>query len=508
MGKELLFKAEKVGKLYGAHAALADIDLEINSGEVIGLIGENGAGKSTLLKIIAGVEKASSGKMYVNGEFYEGSSPVLANSKGIGMVFQEQSLIKNLTVAQNIFLGNEKKYKKFGIIQWKKMEEDAKAALEEIGVNYINPKEEISNLSFASRQMVEIAKIFNIVSKAKKNSIILLDEPTSVLNDAEINQLFEEVDKLVKMGNSVIFVSHRLDEVIKISDRIYVFKDGRNAGIVSKEEANEAILYEKMVGRSTTGEYFRVNKQSKAVKDRQLLKVDNLSKFGVFRDISFELYAGEVLGICGVEGSGKESLCEVLIGEEDFTSGEIFVKGKKLNITSPDNALKEGVLSIPKERRSEGMISTLSVGENIIMSSLKNVSKYGIVDSKAQKKIALEWIKRLDVKCNSEKDLMLRLSGGNAQKVVFARAINSEAEILILNHPTRGVDVGSKEDIYELIREITDKGAAVILLGDTLDESIGLSSKIIALKDGELSGTFDAPADKKPSQVEIVKCML
>ncbi len=480
----------------------------INSGQVIGLIGENGAGKSTLLKIIAGVEKASSGEMYVNSESYVGGSPVLANNMGIGMVFQEQSLIKNLTVAQNIFLGSETKYKKFGIIQWKKMEEDARLALEEIGVDYIDPREEISNLSFASRQMVEIAKIFNIVSKTKKNSMILLDEPTSVLNEREIEQLFTQIRKLVQSGNSVIFVSHRLDEVMEISDEIYIFKDGKNAGIISKEEANEVVLYEKMVGRTTTGEYFRVNKQTVPDPDKPLFKVENLSKFGVFRDVSFELCAGEVLGICGVEGSGKEELLSVIIGEEDFTSGKIFVHGEETKITAPDKALKKGILAIPKERRSEGMIGTLSVGENIVLSSLQNISNYGFVKDKKQKEIADEWIKRLDIKCESQKSLMLRLSGGNAQKAVFARAINSEAEILILNHPTRGVDVGSKEDIYELIREITNRGAAVILLGDTLDESIGLSSKIIALKDGEVSAYFDSPADNKPSQVDIVKCML
>ncbi len=508
MQNNLLFKAEGIGKMYGLHAALADIEMEIYAGEIIGLIGENGAGKSTLLKIIAGVEEATSGTMTISGKPYNGGSPLIANNMGIGMVFQEQSLIKNLTVAQNIFLGSEKNYTKFGFIQWAKMEADAKKALEDIGVTNISPKEEIINLSFASRQMVEIAKICHIVSKAENPSMILLDEPTSVLNEQEIEQLFTQMKKLTEMGNSVIFVSHRLNEVMTISDRIYVFKDGKNSGLLPAKEATEAILYEKMVGRTTTGEYFKVNKQTVPDKEQELLRVENLSQFGIFKDISFDLCKGEVLGLCGVEGSGKEALCAVISGDEVATSGDIYIKGQKTSIKNPSQALKQGILAIPKERRVEGMVGTLSIGENIILSSLDKVAVNGIMPQHKQKELAQKWIKRLDVKCGGDKDLMIRLSGGNAQKVVFARAINSDADVLILNHPTRGVDIGSKEDIYELIREITDKGSAVILLGDTLDECIGISSKIIALKDGEVSGTFDCAADNKPEQLDIVKCML
>ncbi len=507
MKNEVLLKTEGIGKLYGLNAAIDDIDMEIYPGEIIGLIGENGAGKSTLLKIISGAEKKSSGKMYVNGHEYEGGDPILANNLGIGMVYQEQSLIKNLTVAQNIFLGNEKKYKKFNFIQWKQMEEDAKKVMSDIGINDINVKEHVINLSFASRQMVEIAKIFNIVNKSEEKSIILLDEPTSVLNEKEIKKLFEQMRALKDRGDSIIFVSHRLDEVMEISDRIYIFKDGKQVGLMKTEEANETILYEKMVGRSTSDEYYKIDKQTKAGQS-ELLRVENLCKFGVFKNISFTLHAGEVLGICGVEGSGKEDLCEILSGEDQPTSGSIYIRKQKTKIKNPSFALNKGILSIPKERRSSGMISTLSIAENIVLSSLENIANKGVLSSKKQKKITDEWIERLDIKCKDNKELMMRLSGGNAQKVVFARVMNSGASILILNHPTRGVDVGSKEEIYELIREITEKGSGVIILGDTLDESIGISSKIIALKDGEVSGRFDSLADNKPSQVEIVKCML
>lgn len=508
MEKQVLFETKGIGKTYGTNTVLQDIDMQIYPGEIIGLIGENGAGKSTLLKIISGVERASAGNMYINSQQYIGGSPVIANNMGIGMVFQEQSLIRNLTVAQNIFLGKEYQYRHIGIVNWSKMEHDAKAVLEEIGINNIKPSELVMNLSFAARQMVEIAKIFNIVSKSPGKSIILLDEPTSVLNDVEIKQLFEQIRKIVSQGNSVVFVSHRLDEVMEISDRIYIFKDGKQVGMMEKKDANEAILYEKMVGRNTTGEYYKVNKQTVPDMDKELLKVENLSKFGVFKDISFSLHAGEVLGICGVEGSGKEELCDILVGEDHATSGEIFVKGQNINIKNQSIALNNGILSIPKERRTQGMIGTLSVKENMMLSSLNKISKFGILPKSSQDEVAKKWIDTLAIKTNGANEMMLHLSGGNAQKVVFARAINSEAEILILNHPTRGVDIGSKEEIYDLIRTITNKGMAVILLGDTLDESIGISSKIIALKDGLISGVFDCSADNKPDQVDIVKCML
>lgn len=508
MGKNILFEAIEVGKTYGVNEVLSNINMEIHPGEIIGLIGENGAGKSTLLKIIAGVETLSTGQMKVNGNDYSGINPIVANAMGIGMVFQEQSLVRNLTVAQNIFLGREKNYKKFGVINWKKMQDDACKVLEKIGIIGINPNEEVMNLSFASRQMVEIAKIFDIVSKSENPSLILLDEPTSVLNDAEIKQLFKQMRSMSESGNSVIFVSHRLDEVMEISDRIYIFKDGKNSGMIARQDANEGILYEKMVGRSTSGEYFRVGRQTVPDMSNELLKVENLSNFGVFKNISFTLHSGEILGICGVEGSGKESLCSILVGEEQPTSGQIFVKGKAEKLHAPSYALDNGILSVPKERRTEGIVGTLSIEDNIILSSLNKVSTNGIIPKKVQADTANRWIERLRIKCKSAKDLVLRLSGGNAQKVVFARAINSEADVLILNHPTRGVDVGSKEEIYELIREITKKGVGVILLGDTLDESIGLSSRIIALKDGMISGEFDCKSDAKPSQLDIVKCML
>lgn len=502
-----LFKTINIGKVFSGNYVLKNIDIEIYRGEVVGLIGENGAGKSTLLKIISGVEKPSDGYMLMNDKPYSPHSILDSNKHGVGMVFQEQSLIGNLTIAQNIYLGREKKYSNFGIINWTKMNRDAKNALKNLDMGYLEPSKKIRDIDFATRQMVEIAKVLNIVSENSDSSLILLDEPTTVLSNKEIDKLFEQIKKMKERGNAIIFISHRLDEVLKLTDRIYVFRDGNNTAVMETKSANELILYEKMVGHSTTGEFFSTHLQNEP-KDEAVLKVNNLNKFGVFNNISFELKRGEILGFSGVEGSGKEILCDVLCGDDYFTSGEIILFGNNKIFKTPNDALRSGILCVPKERREDGMVSMLSISDNIVISSLDKISKFGIVFSKKIFDIANYWVKTIAIKCFSVKDRIGQLSGGNAQKVIFARALQSQAPILILNHPTRGVDVGAKEEIYKIIRDITNRGVSIILLGDTLDECIGLSNRIIVLKDGIINGEFLCHKDNKPSQLDIVQKMM
>lgn len=507
MDDTILFRATKIGKQYPGTTALTDIDLEVRRGEVIGLIGENGAGKSTLLRIIACVEQPTSGTMEMHGEHFTCRNPLEANSKGIGMVFQEQSLIKNLTVGHNIFLGKEGAYKKGFFVDWKRMNADATKALRSVGMEDIPPDKRVVELNYATRQMVEIAKVLNVIGDKEDGCLILLDEPTSVLSDEEIGRLFKEMRRICDKGNSVIFVSHRLSEVIEVSDRIYVFKDGRETAVVDKKDVNEDFLYEKMVGRGTTGEYFKVDKQTMP-SDEIVMEAKGLGQKGFFRDVSFRLHKGEVLGVCGVVGAGKEELCAVLCGDEKPTGGSLFIDGKLQRFSSPAAALKAGVLAVPKERREEGIIGGLSIAENISLSSLRSIVRFGFISKRKQKSRTLGWIKKLNIKASGEKERAEALSGGNAQKVVFARAISSDNKVLILNHPTRGVDVGAKEEIYLLVRDITDKGIGVILLGDTLDECIGLSSKIIVMKDGLVGAQFDSPRENKPAQVDILRYMM
>jgi ribose transport system ATP-binding protein len=508
LSREILFKAENVTMKFPGTIALSDVNLEIRKGEVVGLIGENGAGKSTLMKIIMGIESQTSGTMMLGGKKYEPKDPKEANLQGVGMVFQEQSLIANLTVGQNIYFGKEQLFKKFGFIFWHKMYKEAAKTLQSIDIADIHPQTKVRDLNFSKRQMVEIARVFNSAKTGKSESpLILLDEPTSVLNDDEIKQLFSQVHKIKEEGNAVVFVSHRLDEVMEICDRIYVFKDGKNVGVLMKEEADESKLYEMMVGRTSSGEYYKVDRQTVPA-ERLMLEVDKLGSKGQFKDVSFQLHAGEVLGICGVVGSGKEALCSVISGDEKATSGVFKILGKAVEFESPCEALKNGIICIPKERREEGIVSTLSILENICLSNLDHVKKGFFISKQKQVEQAAEWIEKLRIKCSGHSDPVANLSGGNAQKVVFSRILSSGAKILILDHPTRGVDVGAKEEIYSLVRDVTAQGYSVILLGDTLDECIGLSSKVLVMKDGAVTKVYEAPAHDKPEQVDIVRYMM
>jgi ribose transport system ATP-binding protein len=509
MEKKLLFSAKEITKSFHGTQALKGVDLEVYEGEVIGLIGENGAGKSTLLKIIIGAQPQSTGEMTMHGEAYAPKDPMEANKKGIGMVFQEQSLIVNLTVGQNIFFGHEKEFKKFGFVNWSKMYLDAKKVLGEVGCDNINPRKKVIDLNFATRQMVEISKVVNVSKsgKADQKCLILLDEPTSVLNETEVQRLFFEIRKLTKLGHSVIFVSHRLDEVLEISDRIYVYKDGENVCNMDAKSADEAALYEAMVGRETTTEYYKLDKQGKP-KEEVELEVKDLGLWGCFKHIDFQLHKGEVLGIAGVVGSGKEELCSVICGDVKYTSGEMLLRGKKKIFKNPAQALASGILMIPKERLIEGIVRGLSVSENIALSNAEMLVKNGLLSKKKINQQADAWIEKLRIKTTGRDELLIQLSGGNQQKVVFARALSSKTNIIILNHPTRGVDVGAKEDIYSLIRDIVSEGKSVILLGDTLDECIGLSNRVLVMRDGLITGEFNADADEKPSQVSIVSMMM
>ena len=507
--KKLLFSAKNITKSFHGTQALKGVDLDVYEGEVIGLIGENGAGKSTLLKIIIGVQPPTSGEMFMHGKKFAPKTPLEANAAGVGMVYQEQSLITNLSVGQNIFFGHEKDFVRFGFVNWKKMYEEAQKVLDAVGSGHINPRKKVIDLNFATRQMIEIAKVVNVTKSANASGkcLILLDEPTSVLNEGEVKGLFEEIRKLKALGHSVIFVSHRLDEVLEISDRVYVYKDGANAGNMPIEEATETKLYELMVGHESSSEYYKLDKQI-TPSDEVVLEVKDLGLWGRFKHCSFKLHKGEILGICGVVGSGKEEICAVICGDEKPTSGEVYIKGKLVHYSEPSQALKDGTLLIPKERMYEGIVRGLSVEDNIAMSNTKLLKKKALISKSAISEQAEKYIKLLNIKTRGKDELVIQLSGGNQQKVVFARAIASQADILLLNHPTRGVDVGAKEEIYSLIRDMVAEGKSVILLGDTLDECISMSNRVFVMKDGLITAEFNAAADSKPSQVQIVSMMV
>lgn len=508
MENEILFEVKNVSKNFGGNAALKSVNMTVHCGEIVGLVGENGAGKSTLLKIIMGVQPASSGEMFLQGQPYAPKTPREANENGVGMVFQEQSLITNLTVGQNIFFGEEKRFSTLGIINYHKMYEETKRCLSDVNLSHIPPEKYVRELNFATRQMVEIARAINkAYSSQKEHALILLDEPTSVLNEEEVKLLYEQVRNLAAKGHSVIFVSHHLDEVLELTDRIYVFRDAENSGEFDTKDCTEMMLYEAMVGKSTTSEYYSLDRQV-APKDEVVLETKDLHLFGQFKDVSFQLHRGEILGFCGVVGSGKEELCYVLSGDEKPTDGTFTVNGKPVCYSSPAKALGNRITMIPQERNAEGVFGILDITDNIAASSLKSDSRCGFLSGRRMKNNAKHWIEKLRIRTPSHKTTLESLSGGNAQKVVFAKMLASNSEIVLLNHPTRGVDIGAKVEIYSLIRDMAESGKSIILLGDTLDECIGLSNRVFVMKDGLITGEFDAPADNKPGHLEILQCMM
>ena len=488
----------------GVHA-LKDVSIEIRPNEVVGLVGENGAGKSTLMRILAGVYQPDSGGITLGGKPVRFTSAANAMSQGIGMVFQEQSLLTNLSVGENIYLGNEAQFTRFGIVGWRALNAAASRQIAKVRVD-VDPRARTSDLDFARRQMVELAKALTLEEHGHDHIVILLDEPTSVLERADIEILFERVRSL-KARASFVFVSHRLDEVLEISDRVYVMKDGGVVAELPAAEADVAMLHRLMVGRGLHSEYYREPLQ-KPPRPDVALRLEDLTLDGAYRDVSLELHAGEIIGIAGVIGSGREELTRTLAGFASHTSGRLLVGGAEMRFASPADAVSNGIGYVPRERRTEGLVLFLPVAANITLASLDRLRRNGFISGREERRLAWDWVKRLNIRTPGIQALCLNLSGGNQQKVVLAKWLNAKARILILDHPTRGLDVGAKEEVYELVRAVTADGIAVILTSDTLEETIGLSHRVIVMRDGVVTHEADAAPGRKPQQIDLIKHMV
>ena len=502
---EPVLEIRGVSKSFPGVKALDNVSFAINKGEVVGLIGENGAGKSTLLKVLNGVYHADEGGIFVDGKPISISSPRQAFDSGIAMVFQEQSVLPTLTVAENIFLGREEEFIRLGLISRKRMNAAAAKELEKVHLN-VDPATRCADLSFADRQMVEIAKALSLDSRINGHVTILLDEPTSVLEKKEVDLLFSIVKDL-KARASFVFISHRIEEVLEISDRVYVLRDGKCVKELEAKDATVKDLHQHMVGRQLHHEYYREARQA-TPSSEVVLESKGLVKDGAFANISFALHAGEVLGIAGVIGSGREDLARCLAGHTKPDGGSISIAGRAVRFSAAYDATASGVGLVPAERKVEGLVAPFSVAENMTLSALPKFVSGGVIRFAAENAVAKQWIDRLKIKTPSAATMVGSLSGGNQQKVVLAKWRIAGVKVLILDHPTRGIDVGAKEDVYELIRDMTAEGLAVILLGDTLEEVIGLSNRILVMKDGEVTASFDAPPGAKPAQVDLVSHMV
>jgi ribose transport system ATP-binding protein len=503
---EAVLEVRGVSKSFPGVRALDDVSFAINRGEVVGLVGENGAGKSTLLKILNGVYQPDSGAIFVDGRQVSVASPRQAFDSGIAMVFQEQSILPTLTVAENIFLGREEEFIRFGLISKARMKAAAAEELKKVHLD-IDPGLRCAELSFAARQMVEIAKALSLNSRIKGHVTVLLDEPTSVLEQKEVDLLFRIIRDLRDRA-SFVFISHRLEEVLEISDRVYVLRDGKVVKELPAAGTTVKDLHQLMVGRQLHHEYYREARQA-APSAEVALACERLTKHGAFADVSFQLHAGEVLGIAGVVGSGREELARCLAGHARADRGSVRVAGHAVDFGSAHDATAEGVGLVPAERKVEGLVAPFSVAENMTLAALPRfTSSSGAIRFGEERKTAEEWIARLKVKTPSATTMVGSLSGGNQQKVVLAKWRIAGVKVLILDHPTRGIDVGAKEDVYDLIRDMTSEGLAIILLGDTLEEVIGLSSHILVMRDGAVTARLDAAPGAKPQQVDLLRHMV
>lgn len=494
-------------KSYGSTKALDGVSFTLQRHGMIGLVGENGAGKSTLLSIVNGTVRPDSGSLEILGRPVRFGHPTDAAKNGIATVFQEQGLIPTLRVYENIFLGREQQFNVGGILLQNKMIAKTKSILEELELE-IDPQANTGSLSFGQRQLVEIARAFALSWFYPVDPIILLDEPTSALSEKETEKLFDGIRRWRKRA-SFVLVSHHLSDVFDLCEEVVALKDGRVVDQRSTSDIDESGLHELIVGRQKNAEYYRENIQT-VPSTTITLTTEGISKFPELENVSIDLHEGEILGVAGVLGSGKSTLASIIAGAEAQSSGEVRVDNVALQPGLRSDAIRFGIGYVTAERNAGGIIGSHSIEWNITLPNLAQIawSLFGIISAKKSGKLARDWMSRLNVIAAGPTALCQTMSGGNQQKVVFAKWLARNARILVLDDPGRGLDVGAKEDVYSLMREFTANGGAILLVSDNLPEIIGLSNRILVLSKGKVSALIDAPKQSKPEEVEILAAML
>jgi len=486
--------------------ALDRVEFAIHRNEVVGLVGENGAGKSVLMKIMIGLMQPDEGTILLEGKPITLRDPSDAIRNGIGMVFQEGSLVPNLSVTENLFLCHENGFIRLGFFGLRSMREAARALLAELDL-HIDVNQPVAEISPSARQMVEIARLLWLSRLyGRDNPVLILDEPTTVLADKERETLFRILRELKKRA-SVVFISHRIQEVVENSDRICVLKDGKNVTEMGASDARIVRIEQLMVGHSFAADRFHEDQQE-VRGGREILRVDTLSRAGMFEPISFTVGEGEIVSLIGLVGSGKEEVCRCIAGLEKADTGSISLGGRKLPMGSPDAAVRAGIGHIPIDRRSEGLALMMSVAENVNLLVLDRLKRAGLLSPGQERKNAQHWVLECQIKTPSISTMCANLSGGNQQKTVISKWLSSQVRLLILDHPTRGIDVGAKDEIYKLLRRLATQGIGMIIMCDTLEEDIGLSDRMLVMKDGRLVKEVDSSPRKKPSPQSIISLIV
>jgi ribose transport system ATP-binding protein len=497
-----------ITKDYPGVRALDAVDVDIRENEVVGLIGENGAGKSTLLNVMSGITRATRGEMLLRGQPFLPTGYHDAMVKGVDRVFQEQALVPNLRVYENMFLSHEKHFRSLGIfLDRRKMAKTAAKELALLGLD-IDPTAVTEEFSTSTRQLIEIARACTISTwLGIERPLILLDEPTASLPAADVDVLFDVVHKL-KERASFVFISHRLTEILELSDRIYVMKDGAVVAETTPATASEATLHALMVGRERVADYYRESRQ-RATFGEQVLAVDCLTCPGAFSDVSVSVRAGEIVGIGGVIGSGKSEVGRAIAGIIKAASGHIRVNGSPVSDAGIVQMMDRGVAYMPPERHTEGVMLGEPIDWNMSLASLHGgFGRNGWLDLRLEREQVTQYIQRLGIKAPSRRTQVLSLSGGNQQKVVLAKWLMTRPKVLILDNPTHGIDAGAKEEIYELLRNLADDGVAILVVTDDLGELIGLSDRILVMKDGRITSEEETPCGAKPSEKSCVANMV
>ena len=478
---DLILSMKGITKSFSGVAALKNAALDLKAGEVVALMGENGAGKSTLMKILTGIYSKDSGEIKYMGQEVCYKGPAESEEAGISIVHQELNMMNDLTVAQNLFIGREEMKGLF--IDDKKMNEKASELFKVLKID-INPAEKIGNLTVGKQQMVEIAKA--ISSNAK---VIIFDEPTAALTDSEIEELFKVIRDLKKKGTGMVYISHRMDEINIISDRVIVMRDGEYVGTLITKECSKDDIIKLMVGRTILGE---PKTASNVAKDAPVvLKCENLNRGKAVKNVSFELKKGEILGFSGLMGAGRTEVARLIFGADKKDSGKIFINGKEVTINTPEDAVAHGIGYLSEDRKRYGLIVDKSIEENTVIASLNDFVKGMFIDKAKSKEVSQKYVESLKTKTPGVSQLVKKLSGGNQQKVVIAKWLVRNSDILIFDEPTRGIDVGAKSEIYALMESLAKEGKSIIMISSELPEVLRMSDRVIVMCEGRITGTLD-----------------
>jgi ribose transport system ATP-binding protein len=475
--REVILEMQSITKRFPGVVALNDVSFSCRRGCVQALVGENGAGKSTLMKVMSGAYQPDSGKIIIRGEERVISHPVEAQKLGISIIYQEFNLVPYLSVAENIFMGREPRTP-LGLLDGREMRRQAKETLAQLNLD-LDVDAWARELPVAQQQMVEIAKALSIEA-----DIIVMDEPTAALADAEVNILFEIVRRLKAMGRSVVFISHRLKEVFQIADTITVMRDGQVTAVKNAAETNIREITNLMVGRELS-QYFP-EKSAQTTTGKEVLTVRGLNIKGVLEDVNLTLREGEIVGVAGLEGHGQRELVRAIFGAESKDTGEVLVEGVKQEISSPRQAIEAGIAFVSDDRKTEGVVLDLSVLHNVALPSLEHRAAMGFVRHGDEATAVRDIVRRINVKTPTLKQLVVNLSGGNQQKVVLAKWLMTHPKVIVFSEPTRGIDVGAKEEIYRLMRSFAERGTAILMVSSELGEILGMSDRVLVMHEGRL----------------------